>query len=201
MQVRYAFSLSRVWRHYNEGTFAIVSAYRSDSSKEENEARAQSMKEATRKLGYGYVEIEGHWIEKKGPQAGQDLVEYPLFIPGITFEDAVYLGTGDYYDGEAQWSVIYADEESIYEVRPDPDSPQIVAEYPKLETNFQKTWDVYSRYKGKQWRYVGAEVTWKMIEPPPAEPRGYAQARATAGWRDDAPHDFYHRRKREAQTD
>ena len=41
MQVRYAFSLTRVWQHYNKGTFAIVSAYRSDSPDEENEARTQ----------------------------------------------------------------------------------------------------------------------------------------------------------------
>jgi hypothetical protein len=190
-----------VWQHYHRGSFAIISAYRSDSSEEVNEARAKAMKHATRRLGYGYVEIEGHWIEQKGPRAGEDLVEYPLFIPAITFEDAVYLGSGDYYDGEAQWSVIYADDESIYEVRPDAASPQIVSEYPKLETNFQKSWDVYSRYKGKDWRYIAAKVTWKMLEPPPAEPKGYAQARAKAAWRDDAPHDFFHRRKRAAQPE
>jgi len=40
MQIKLAFSLTRVWQHYQNKRFAIVSAYLTESSPEINEARA-----------------------------------------------------------------------------------------------------------------------------------------------------------------
>jgi hypothetical protein len=184
----YAFNLSRIWQHYERGNFAIVSAYLGDDP--DNHERAAALKKAVRAHGYGYVEIEGHWTEMEGPDRGKSFVEYPLFIPAISRKDALYFGSGEYYDDQPQYSIIYADDDTIYMLKTLDGSGASIADYPKLQGNFQKSWNYYSRHKGKSWRY--AVVKWNMIEPPPTHPEGWAEHMAAYTWKDTDAHEFYH---------
>jgi hypothetical protein len=115
MKLVLAFNLSRVYEHYKRKRFCIVSAYLMKSPLEVNQARAKALKQEVRSRGYGYVEMEGHWIETSGEHKGKELKEWPLFIPNCTYEDAVYFGSGQYYPPapEPQQSVIFADGEKI----------------------------------------------------------------------------------------
>ena len=52
MQSQLAFSLTRVWQHYQNKRFAIVSAYLTESSPEINEVRAAALKTVVWERGY-----------------------------------------------------------------------------------------------------------------------------------------------------
>ena len=67
MQVRFAFSLTRVWQHFQASDFATVSAYFSGDP--DNVARHKALKRTVSAAGYGYVEIKGHWVEQEGDRS------------------------------------------------------------------------------------------------------------------------------------
>jgi len=191
MQVKLAFSLSRLYTHFLGKPFAIVFAY--VTGNEYNEARADAMKAEVRsKMGYGYREMQGKWVEKEGVNKGKTLTEYPLFIPGIEYDDALYLATGAYYPKAPtpQYSFIYSDGENISEVKTDDET--IVNEFKNFEANdLNKIWEYYSKYKGRKFRYS----SWKMPSGPPANPKGAAEHRAYYSFKEDSAHDFHLSRK------
>lgn len=132
MQVRFAFSLSRVWQHFQGRRFAIISAYLSDLKPQVNEARARAMKQAVRAMGYGYHEVEGLWQD---PKTGDVALEYPLFIPDINYADAISLGQGQYTGGPPQDSIVWADGQGVYLVKTVEDPPRIAKKFTKMLGN------------------------------------------------------------------
>jgi hypothetical protein len=184
MQTRYAFSLTRVWQHYQTRDFAVVSAYFPGDP--ENIARHIKLKETVLGMGYGFVEIKGHWVETEEPNVGQEMDEYSLFVPDAKLDDAAYWASGQFHDNKIQSTFIYADQNSIYELRTQ--DGQIVRQYTKLETNFRACWTSWSEHRGRRWRY--SSVTWFMGEPPPLHPQGWAEHRYATVWRDQDPHEF-----------
>jgi hypothetical protein len=115
MKLVLAFSLSRVFEHYQRKQFCIVSGYLSDSKPEVNLDRTKALKQAIRSRGYGFVEMEGHWVQTRGSNKGEDVVERSLFIPNCSYEDATYFGSGQYYTPEprAQEAVVFADQNKL----------------------------------------------------------------------------------------
>jgi len=185
MKIVFAFSLSRLYDYFKNKPFAIVSAYLSGD--EQNEIRAAALKKAVRDKGYGYREIEGLWKEKEGDHAGEFLVEYPLFIPEVTLEDALYFASGDYYDGKPQYSIIYSDGNTVMELR---SNGAVLQKFEDFQANdLRETWEYYSKHRGKKWRYSHYE----MVEVPPAHPKGWAEHRHAYSNNEKAPHDFYWR--------
>lgn len=70
-------SLSRIYRHFSGGGFAIISANRHEYDDAGNAARYTALKAAVRAAGYGFVPLVGVWAE-----VGQPPQEEPsLFIP------------------------------------------------------------------------------------------------------------------------
>jgi hypothetical protein len=60
-------SLSRLWQYVqdDEVEFGVLSAQRYDKSKEANKQRHQELKDKVNKLGYGYIELRGGFVETK----------------------------------------------------------------------------------------------------------------------------------------
>jgi len=215
MQVRFAFNLSRVYEHYQRKRFAVISAYRSDLPDHVNEQRARDMKKAVRALGRGYQEIKGYWKEQLGSEAGDVTIEWPLFIPEATLQDALYLGRGQWPGGDdiAQYSIIWADGDAVQELQVNVDPPRPLQHFSRMLTNkvdpqdlkadnpealkqktdqLAKLWQGYSRHRGRPWAYVA----WTMGEPPRANSPDMSERRAAAHWRDDNAYPFYHRQDR-----
>lgn len=185
MKVLYAFSLSRVYHHFKKGDFAIISAYVGGVSQEENDSRADEMQKAVRSLGYGYVEVKGYWEDE---ETGEAYEEYPLFIPEITLEDAVWLGQGEFYeqDLKPQDSIIYADNKGIY-LLSIKGGLDVDMEFDRMEANDLKdAWKFWSSYRGRKWRY--GSVTWSMKEPPSPSPQSWSEAARRHYWKEGDSH-------------
>lgn len=96
-------SLSRIWQHVEDSkrTFGVMSAFVGGFKRPENEDRHFDLKADVRGLGYGFIEMDGGYIETRG---GKVMVtnELSLFIPNISLKHLIELGNK--YDQE---SVIY----------------------------------------------------------------------------------------------
>jgi len=94
-------SISRIYQHIQEPnrTFGVVTSFRSDNSKSENEQQFKELKAAVRAMGYGYIEMRGGY---RGDQGFN--LESSLFVPSITRKQIIDLGKR--YN---QHSVIYKD--------------------------------------------------------------------------------------------
>ena len=61
-------TLSRVFRHFQnkEIPVAIVTAFRGDKTYEENVKSNKVLAGKIKSAKYGYVYVDGHWLEKSG---------------------------------------------------------------------------------------------------------------------------------------
>jgi len=104
-------SLGRIWQHVvnsDKKSFAILTSWRYDKSVKENKRDFQSLKTTVRSLGYGFVQLKGHWRECQDenvpyndcPEEGLvDSVEPSLFIIGISKQEAESLSNENNQDG------------------------------------------------------------------------------------------------------
>lgn len=182
--VRFAFSLSRIFEYYQDKNFGIVSAYKSNLSKEENEMRAMILKDYVRKLGYGYREIYGVWKSLDGTVT----FEFPLFIPNLTKEDALKMGRDLYLpenERNPQDAVIVAVNDRIELV--DCLSGAVIDVFDKVEFGWKESWEAWSQLKGKDkeraWRYYSS-VTWCMAVPP-KKVDSYFASLSYQSWKND----------------
>jgi len=53
------FSLSRVWQHHNDRAFVILTSWRGDKPREENEVQLKALMKQIRSAGFGFVPLEG----------------------------------------------------------------------------------------------------------------------------------------------
>ena len=176
MLIKFAFDLSRIWEHsVKKKSFGIVSAYKSELTEVENEERAELMKDYVRKLGYGYKEIYGVW---KGG-GGATTIEYPVFIPNLSRQDAISLGMDVYLPEEKrhpQEAVIVSDGLDILLIQVSNNT--VVERWTQMEFGWREMWEElggWSEYEGKEWRY--SSVTWGMQEMPEATSWGSALLR------------------------
>ena len=190
MQVKFAFNLSRVWQHFGEGSFAILTAYLSDLPAEENEKRLDELKGEIREKGYGYHDVEGVW---KNPERDLAIeIEDSLFIPGCTPEDAIWFGTEgwkDPADQKPQYSIIYAEgpENVTYHILATDEK----VTWPKMFANFQEAWEAWSDDRGKRFKFgpgddsktaSQASVEYRMFVPRDP-PKSSLEAMALQGWK------------------
>ena len=164
MKIIFAFNLQRLWKWHKEGKFGIVSAYRNEYSKKENETRSDKLKKKVRGLGYGYKEIQGVWKGDEGVT-----FEYPLFIPNLSAKDAVSLGKE--FEQEA---VIYADSPDkivLWDTKKD----EKIMDFTKMELeNGKDAWESYSTLKGEKFRYSSVEWGMPFVDPTKASSMRWA---------------------------
>ena len=60
-------SLARIWAHHKNREFAIVTAWRAATPKDENISNLSLLKRDVRAAGYGYIPLEGIGQEESGP--------------------------------------------------------------------------------------------------------------------------------------
>lgn len=172
MTIKFSFNLQRVWKHYQNKNFGIISAYLGGKSKTENKQNSQKLKEDVREMGYGYKEIKGRW------RAGKDNeieLEYALFIPNLTPEHAIELGKK--YDQEA---VLYGDKEKgviILDFLGN-GANQV---FTGMDTKFEDSWIAWSEFRRHKFRF--SSVEWDMPEPP--EAKSYMSALSLQAYQDD----------------
>jgi len=150
---KFGFSLSRIWKHYKNKNFGIISAYQGSKSKSENEERNIKLKKMLREKGYGFKEIKGAWR----PDVNSPVeFEYALFVPEAKKKDLIELATGFEQD-----AVIYTHDNNI--ILDFIQSPEENRVFNKLETNFEDSWIAWSEYKRHKFRF--GSVVWDMVLP------------------------------------
>lgn len=166
----FAFDLSRVYQWFGQKAFAVISAYLSDKSNEENVANQNQLKADVRAKGYGYKEMKGAW--RPDPNSPVSF-EYSLFIPQMTPADAVELGKK-----YGQQAVLYGDGQNIIlDFMGDPNDNLV---FNKMETDYQDAWISWSEFKRKKYRF--ASVQWDMFLPP--VPKSWIMATALQAFLD-----------------
>lgn len=100
--------LSRIWRFIEEDKygFGVMSAFRGEYSRLDNNQRHKELKSLLREKGYGFIELKGGFKEEEG-----FVEELSLFIPNIPKNLLINLGS--MYD---QYSVIYKDSKEFIEI-------------------------------------------------------------------------------------
>lgn len=105
-------SLSRVWQHVEKDTqFGVLSASRSENTKVENDLNHLNLKKQVRELGYGYIEMKGGFVETLDDGNKLEVEENSLFIPKISKNEIMKLGTD--YD---QDTILFRDSDGFYEI-------------------------------------------------------------------------------------
>lgn len=192
MIVKFAFDLSRIWKHFGEGDFGLLSAYLGRLSPEENEARQAELKEQVRERGYGYKEVKGVW-------AGGH--EYSLFVPGATREDVIWFGE-EGWKPEAermpQEAVIFVQGEGdarevvLYDIKAGTPIETFVA----MEVGLRDAWEGWTELRRHKFRFApekgggkGREassdvtsVTWHHYIPKDP-PGGHLMAMGLGDWK------------------
>lgn len=73
-------SLSRIYQHSQESNIGMITAYRGDYSIKQNEERNSNLISDIRSAGFGYVAVTGHYIENKGTDKEQKVVEKSFIV-------------------------------------------------------------------------------------------------------------------------
>jgi len=155
-------SLNRVYQHTigdASNSFAIITAYRGEYSKNENQQRNSKLKSDIRSLKLGFFKLKGHWLECKDDSIDYSecpdnmkvpTVEESLFIPNISKKDAIKLANKYKQDG-----IIYQGEESNNIVQVISKSGQTLDSLGKFSPN--KISQGYSKIKGRTFTFEGFE--------------------------------------------
>ena len=81
-------SISRIMHHVSsDSTFGVLSPFRKDNTKKENDVSYSELKKDVRDMKYGYIEMIGGYKEEKG-----FVNEKSLFIPNIKKNEIILLG-------------------------------------------------------------------------------------------------------------
>jgi gamma-glutamylcyclotransferase (GGCT)/AIG2-like uncharacterized protein YtfP len=99
--------LGKIWKYISDenSVFGIISAFRAENSKEENEKLSSELLKKIRNK-YGYIMLKGGFVE-----SGTEVIEDSLLIPKISRDEIIKLGI-DYN----QYSIIHKDRESFAEI-------------------------------------------------------------------------------------
>lgn len=141
--------LSRIISHMANRPFAIISAFRNEYSKSDNLKRTKEMQTVVRNEGYGYIRMEGAWIEN----GDVEVVEYSNFIVGnaeADFDDfaSVMTEIGVRFDQEA---IVVGDMESVWLVFADGNKERI-GSVDKINTS--SIGEFYSKIKGRRFAFA-----------------------------------------------
>lgn len=73
--------LARVWKHFeSDRTVVILTGFRGDKSREENERANKKIAGELRKAGFGFFYVDGFWIENKGTPEEVKVSEDSIFV-------------------------------------------------------------------------------------------------------------------------
>lgn len=155
-------SLSRVYQHVmSDGSesFAIITAYRYQNSKEANMALNKKLEADIRSLGLGFFKLKGYWLECQDSNIEYadcpkdqlvPSIEQSLFVPNINKKQATALAKK--YDQDA---IVYQGPDIIGNVLLISKSGAKIAMLGKFSPN--KIAQGYSKIKGRNFTFEGFE--------------------------------------------
>lgn len=73
-------SLSRIYQHSQESNIGMITAYRGDYSKQQNETRNSNLISDIRSAGFGFVPVVGHYIENPGTPEEMKVIEKSFVV-------------------------------------------------------------------------------------------------------------------------
>lgn len=80
-------NLARVWQHTVERNIGIISACRSIHPKSVNYAKSGELQREIRSAGFGFINVEGHYIEGYNSPEARDTKERSYIVIGIKGPD------------------------------------------------------------------------------------------------------------------
>ena len=142
--------LARVVKHMKEDCFGILTAFRGDYTKKQNNERNKNMKGMVRRAGYSYIDLRGSGYVEDGDN---EVIEDSIFVicpPDEDFDDfsGKIMDIGNAFDQE---SVIVSDRTAIMLVFQD-GSSEVIGDPTKI-----KTTDIgpyFSKIKGKKFEFM-----------------------------------------------
>lgn len=155
-------SLGRVYQHITKqksDSFAIITAYRGGFSKKQNDSRNKSLEGDVRSLGLGFFKVKGYWVECSDSSLDYEscpadmkvpVVETSLFIPDISYKDAVRLGKK--YDQDA---IVFQGSETNDKVEVIDKNGSTLQKLGNFSPN--KIKQAYTKVKGKSFAFEGFE--------------------------------------------
>lgn len=75
-------NLARVWQHTMERNVGIISACRSINTKDDNISKSRKLQSDIRSAGYGFINVEGHYIEGYTTPEARDTKEKSYIVIG-----------------------------------------------------------------------------------------------------------------------
>lgn len=82
-------SLARVYSHFeSDKPVALITAFRGENTYAENVSRNKELAASVRKAGFGFVYVDGAWIENKGEPNEVEVSEVSLLIVGDSGSDS-----------------------------------------------------------------------------------------------------------------
>lgn len=73
-------SLSRLWRKFNEHEAAIITAYRGEYRKSQNQQRNRKLYAALARLGYSVTSVDGGYVEVDDDENSQEVAEHSFVV-------------------------------------------------------------------------------------------------------------------------
>jgi hypothetical protein len=80
-------SLSRVMQHTKERNIGMITAFRSENTKQENLKLNKELESDIRKLGYGLIRVKGRYIENYGTENATPVDENSFLVVGDKGDD------------------------------------------------------------------------------------------------------------------
>lgn len=157
-------SLSRIYQHSKESNMGMITAYRGQYSKQQNEKRNSSLISDIRSAGFGYIPVKGFYIENPGTPEEDKVTENSFVVISSANDSGRLKGflkrMGVKYD---QDSVLYKDAANEQAVLIGTASGR----WPGIDTEVQVgTWhanqigDYYTKMKGHR------NFRFESVEPP-----------------------------------
>jgi len=83
-------SLSRVWQHFadNRKSCALLTAFRGEYDYETNTRRNHDLAAKIRNLGYGFIFVDGFWVENAGTANEIHVSEDSVFVNASADDDS-----------------------------------------------------------------------------------------------------------------
>lgn len=81
-------SLSRVYAHWKDRGFAIVSADRGERSPAQNKRWRKKLKAAIRAAGFGFIPLDGFWFEEDPSGKRHKVAERSYLVPARELKEA-----------------------------------------------------------------------------------------------------------------
>ena len=80
-------SLSRVMQHTRERNIGMITAFRSENTKQENIKLNKQLEADIRKIGYGVIRVKGRYIENYGSDSATPVDENSYLVVGDKGDD------------------------------------------------------------------------------------------------------------------